>query len=202
MTKQLNHKDSSTQFGNWLRALTEPDLNCRAVSLTDNDHRGNGNSFEQGFWQWFKFIDPSWFMWMEEKRNECMPDMSQTDNLNIMVQGMRSSFKADTVRGSRDIEFKGLYIVSFEHTTPDDGDTIIYKHDPEKILYRDDNPYRKCPQVVIPKKNRAIKVFLRSGDIEQTKRLVDDLEWEMPGSNCSEIKKPDKPHQRAPGEEG
>lgn len=93
-----------TPFSNWLRA-TEISASCHDIDFV-----------------WHNYED-GWFMTLEEKTRNGNMSFSQRDTQGIVFQMLRASSGRQclTARGWKPIEYRGHYVITFEHTSPENG---------------------------------------------------------------------------------
>lgn len=99
---------SGTPFSRWLRD-TEIKASCHDIDYVWHNYR------------------EGWFITLEEKTNGAQQSISQRDTHATVFQMLRASspHRCLTLRGWRNIEYRGHYVISFEHTTPDNGTFTI-----------------------------------------------------------------------------
>jgi len=101
-------------FSDWLRNLSSP-LDSSSISNQNLDY------IWHNFWE-------SWLITLEEKQFGATPDVAQRDTHGVVAQllaiGSSSGKKVETIRGERQVEYRGHYVVSFERTMPDDSQWI------------------------------------------------------------------------------
>lgn len=132
-TKQRRHENGATAFSDWLRSDEVKNL-------------GLGKDFAGASdldFIWFPYLE-GWYITIEEKCFGCKPDKSQKDTQGILAQhlhlGSERKQRIDTLRGKREIEYRGHYVISFEKTNPNDSDWINIngekktKHDVIQLL--------------------------------------------------------------------
>lgn len=101
---------SASPFSDWLRALPPP-YTSSTFSAQNLDY----------FWHAYK---DDWFIAIEEKRNGARRTFSQRDTHDIVDQMLKfaSGNEFMTARGKKKkIEYRGYYVLSFEHNTPEDS---------------------------------------------------------------------------------
>ena len=94
------YDEHSTEFGLWLRK--QPEIDSALGYVTTN---------LDFFWKNYKTGE---FMLLEEKRHMSEPAYFQTKIFNQL----RDAFKSDS-------KFKGLFLIQFENTNPEDGKIYI-----------------------------------------------------------------------------
>ena len=102
--------NNDTQFGNWLRT--------KKIIKS-----GLGYDAENIDYVWFAFYD-GWFILIEEKRHGASQRLAQADTHGIIHQLLENvplGTKVKTMRGNREIEYRGYYLVQFQKTNPDDS---------------------------------------------------------------------------------
>lgn len=99
---------SGTPFSRWLRETDIP-ASCHDIDYV-----------------WHNYVE-SWFITLEEKCSGASQSKSQRDTQAIVFQLLRgaSPRRCLTMRGWRDVEYRGHYVISFENTNPDDGSFTI-----------------------------------------------------------------------------
>lgn len=102
----------STPFSDWIRSLEAP-LDSGHADLQNLDYI------------WFVYRR-GWFITMEEKMFGKNSSSAQSDTHNVISQllFLGSQQPVKTMRGTRKIEYRGHYLVSFQNTTPDDSKWI------------------------------------------------------------------------------
>jgi len=167
-----------TAFSEWLRALPAP-YDSRTIDNEDLD------------FIWFNYHE-GWFVTLEEKCNGARSSPAQQDTHGIIEQLLRlsSGARVYTLRGTRPIDYRGHYVLVFEHSTPDDSQWIkingalATKRDLMDLLRTGSLPLPVACKV-IPKpeiaKRESIIEYLRVG--YQISRLIKQLE----GSHAMDV---------------
>lgn len=122
MTKQQIYENGASLFSQWLRGneVAAHGLSGKQfASVTDID------------FVWFAYRkEEAWYILLEEKCYGKTPEPSQNDTLSVITQhlylGSERKHKLKTWRGSRPIEFRGTYVISFEQTFPNDSQWIDF----------------------------------------------------------------------------
>lgn len=106
-----NTRKVGTPLGLWLRQLEAP-LDSKSVYNSDIDH------------VWWHYKD-AWFITIEEKQFNADINRSQMELINIFSERLlRFNGKQNTLRGFRDVEYRGHYNIIFENSGPLDSNKI------------------------------------------------------------------------------
>jgi len=105
MTRQRNHKASSTAFGLWLREEKE----------IDSDLGFSSSDIDYVLYIWHDYGKTASWMFLEEKTHSAEPTWSQQQLFKIVDDACR--------RG--DPNYKGFHVLTFENTSPEDGQMTL-----------------------------------------------------------------------------